>query len=174
MPLLMPKDFISDLAQILTPKTPDKIGWLFPALVCNTSDPLSLHRIKVELPAKDGNPESDWLFYCSPSPSINLDLPPLGSIAVCGYLDADLTQGFWLGILISQSTRLPFSPNDGDIVINPPGNVHVVAEGNHVEIRSRLSVDIEATVSEASIHLIDNGDVEMRSGLLNVNVRDLA
>lgn len=169
----MPDDLVKGLAKILSPQPVAQIPWLFAAEVTRVDDPEELHRIKVQIPARDGAAESDWFLYCSPSPSINLDLPAPGSIAICAYLDGETNQGIWLGVLVNYTNRLPYSPNEGDIVMQPPGDIRLNAQRSHAELTAPRTIALSCEANETSVKLQDDSDLVFRSGLLEAKLRDL-
>lgn len=165
-------DLIQDLAKLrkVAPDVP-QFPSIFLAVCTDNKDPFNLHRVKVQVLARDGDAESDWFQYCSPSRAINLDLPQLGDWLCCFYADGDPRRGFWFGFAITETHRLPFSSNEGDIIIESSANI-VIKGKQAILIQCEREARIETTTNECSLNLDDDGDVSMRSGLLEFNLRD--
>lgn len=72
-------------------------------------------------------------------------LPPSGTMLLCLWLDREKTSGLWLGVVLNRKQTSPansLAVNEGDMVIETPGNLVVKAPGGSITLAKTKLVEI--------------------------------
>ena len=117
-------------------------------LVTDNDDPLGLRRVKVALPEKGGQIETDWLVSGTGSPYINLPLPQIGQMVNVNFLEGNNHQGMWQSI-INNATAEP--PTDINSLLSLVPGISDILPGignvlNRIDLEDVISLDNIGTI----------------------------
>jgi hypothetical protein len=127
-------------------------------IIANTNDPENLRRIQCLDSGKNGRSLTPWLSRVTFSDTVSAPVPPVGAVAVIGYIDGDPHSGVWFGLL---NTKM--MPPIGDI------------KKMHVEIgNTALSLSVDETVLTSPVIRETSDEHTFNASSVAINGKQIA